>query len=226
MKLDYSSTALVMIDVQNDFCPAYTAPDGVQYPEGALAVKNGGEVVSPLNWASSVFARKGGRVIATMDWHPEGHVSFASAHSGAKIGDVIKTQSEAAQTLWPNHCVQGSKGAAFNALLDLKPVNLIIRKGWRKELDSYSAFYENDRKTATGLDGWLRSLNITTLVFGGLATDYCVFYSALDSVNLKFHTVLLEDAVRAVGYPAGSEEKALAALHKLGVEFTTSKELV
>jgi nicotinamidase/pyrazinamidase len=223
--MEFESSALVEVDVQNDFCPAYTGPDGAHYPEGALAVKRGCEVVAPLNWAAAIFSRHGGKVIATQDWHPEGHVSFASSHPGEKQGNSIKTDYQASQVLWPDHCVQGAVGSAFHALLDMRPVNLIVRKGFRRELDSYSAFFENDRKTPTGLEGYLRSLNISTVVFGGLATDYCVFYSALDAIQLGFETVLLSDAVRAVGYPEGSEEKALAALRHMGAKFTKSREI-
>jgi nicotinamidase/pyrazinamidase len=223
--MDFETSALVEIDVQNDFCPAYTGPDGTHYADGALAVNRGGEVVEPLNWAARIFARHGGKVIATQDWHPEGHVSFASSHPGEKQGTAIETDGNASQMLWPDHCVQGEQGAAFHALLDTRPVSLIVRKGYRRELDSYSAFFENDRKTATGLEGYLRHLHISTLVFGGLATDYCVLYSALDAIKLGFETIILSDAVRAVGYPEGSEEKALAVLHHFNARFTKSHEL-
>ena len=152
MAINFFRSALIIIDVQNDFCPG-----------GALGIKNGDGVVEPLNRLSSLFASKGGRVVATQDWHPANHVSFG---------------------LWPVHCVQGSRGADFHEELDLKPVSLIIRKGFRTELDSYSAFFENDRKTSTGLDGFLKALSVDTLVLGGLATDYCVLYSALDAAAL------------------------------------------
>jgi len=194
MKLNYTCSALLLIDVQNDFCPG-----------GALAVKDGGGVIEPLNRLSALFAANSGRVIATQDWHPADHVSF--------------------KDLWPSHCVQGSEGAAFHASLDLKPASLIIRKGFRRGLDSYSAFFENDRKTATGLDGYLKTLSIDTLVLGGLATDYCVLYSALDAVGLGYKTIIASDAVRGVDYPAGSTEKALKTLKEAGVIFAPSGEL-
>jgi nicotinamidase/pyrazinamidase len=194
MTLNFASLALLIIDVQNDFCPG-----------GALAVKDGDRVIEPLNRLSSLFAANGGRVIATQDWHPIDHVSF--------------------KDLWPSHCVQGSEGAAFHASLDLKPVNLIVRKGFRRGLDSYSAFFENDRETSTGLDGYLKALSVDTLVLGGLATDYCVLYSALDAVGLGYKTIVAADAVRGVDYPAGSTERALKALEEVGVIFAASGEI-
>jgi nicotinamidase/pyrazinamidase len=194
MAINFSASALLIIDVQNDFCP-----------KGALAVKDGDRVIEPLNRLSSLFAANGGRVIATQDWHPAGHVSFES--------------------LWPKHCVQGTAGADFHASLDMRPVNLIVRKGFRRELDSYSAFFENDRKTTTGMDGFLLALSIDTLVIGGLATDYCVLYSALDAVTLGYKTIIVSDAIRGVDYPAGSTEQALKTLEDAGVVFAPSEKL-
>jgi nicotinamidase/pyrazinamidase len=217
------STALLReIDVQNDFCPAYAALSGEKYPAGALAVNRGDEVIGPLNALAAAFAAAGGRVAATQDWHPAGHISFASAHRGKKPGEVIDLPPDAAaetggQVLWPDHCVQGSRGAAFHDKLDLRPVHLIVRKGFRPGLDSYSAFFENDRKTPTGLEGWLRGLGIQAVILGGLATDYCVYYSALDARRLGFETAVLTDAVRGVGYPEGSVEKALDDMRAQGI---------
>jgi nicotinamidase/pyrazinamidase len=196
MVLDFPFSTLIIIDVQNDFCPG-----------GALAVKGGDEAIEPLNRLSALFAANGGRVIATQDWHPAGHVSF-------------RTNTEAG--LWPPHCVQGTAGADFHVSLDLKPVNVIVRKGFRPGLDSYSAFFENDRKTPTGLDGFLKALSIDTLVLGGLATDYCVLYSALDAAALGYKTTVLTDAVRAVDIPAGSAEQAFKTLTEAGVTLAAS----
>jgi len=189
-----SRTLLLLIDVQNDFCPG-----------GALAVQNGDAVIEPLNALSAAFAAGGGRVAASQDWHPRGHSSFAS---------------------WPEHCVQGTAGAAFHDALDLKPVSLIIRKGFRPELDSYSAFFENDRSTATGLEGAIKQMNVETVIIGGLATDYCVLYSAMDSRRLGFNTIVVEDAVRGVDSPAGSVEKALAEMQASGIQFASSAQLL
>jgi nicotinamidase/pyrazinamidase len=188
--------ALIEIDVQNDFCPG-----------GALAVADGDAVIAPLNETARRFAAAGSPVIATQDWHPAGHCSFASTGRKPAEGEV----------LWPDHCVQGSAGADFHPALDLKPVTLIVRKGFRPAIDSYSAFFENDRKTSTGLAACLRGLGVDTVYMGGLATDYCVFFSAMDAVNLGFTVYLLKDAVRGVNYPEGSVEKALSAMKSAGV---------
>jgi nicotinamidase/pyrazinamidase len=204
-----------MIDVQNDFCPG-----------GALAVNDGDAVVAPLNALSSALAAKGGRTVATQDWHPAGHISFASSHNGKNPGDVIDTPLVKGQVLWPDHCVQGTNGAAFHQELDLKPVSLIIRKGFRMELDSYSAFFENDRCTSTGLEGGIKQMNIETVIIGGLATDYCVFYSAMDCKRLGFNTIIASDAVRGVGIPSGSVENALSTMKSNGIEFLSSAELL
>jgi nicotinamidase/pyrazinamidase len=130
------------------------------------------------------------------------------------------------QVLWPAHCVQGSGGAAFHDKLDLRPVNLILRKGFRRNLDSYSAFFENDRTTPTGLDGFLKGLGITTVALGGLATDYCVLYSALDAVRMGYKTMVLRDAVRGAGYPEGSVERALGEMEAAGIGILDSEDLV
>jgi nicotinamidase/pyrazinamidase len=206
MVIDFARSALIEVDIQNDFCPG-----------GALAVEGGDEVIPPLNALAARFAREGGKVAATADWHPAGHVSFASSHRGKKPGDYIPPEGDGGeQALWPDHCVQGSPGAAFHRELDLRPVNLIIRKGYRRELDSYSAFFENDRRSPTGLEGYLRGLGIQSLCFGGLATDYCVLYSALDAARLGFRTLVLSDAVRGVGSPEGSVERAWRLLREAG----------
>jgi nicotinamidase/pyrazinamidase len=226
MSFNISKTLLLIIDVQNDFCPEYTSASGDKYPGGALAVNDGCAVVQPLNSLSKAIAAKGGRVAATQDWHPNGHVSFASSHNGKNPGDIIDTSAVKGQALWPDHCVQGTAGAAFHEALDLNPVSLIIRKGFRKEIDSYSAFFENDRCTSTGLEGGIKQMNIETVIIGGLATDYCVFYSAMDSRRLGFNTIIVEDAVRGVDYPAGSVEKALAEMRAAGILFASSAQLL
>ena len=226
MPLDFLSSALIEIDVQNDFCPSYTGLGGENHPPGALAVGEGGEVVGPLNALAARFAGAGGKVIATQDWHPADHCSFASAHPGTKTGDTLSLPGGQAQVLWPDHCVQGSGGAALHDFLQLQPVNLILRKGFRRGLDSYSAFFENDRTTSTGLAGYLNSLEITTVVLGGLATDYCVLYSALDAAALGYKTLVLLDAVRGVGYPQGSVEQALERMGSAGITLINSEELL
>jgi nicotinamidase/pyrazinamidase len=213
--MNISKTLLLIIDVQNDFCPG-----------GALAVTDGGAVVAPLNELSHALAAKGGRTVATQDWHPQGHVSFASSHNGKRAGDLIDTSAVKGQALWPDHCVQGTGGAAFHEGLDLKPVSLIIRKGFRDDLDSYSAFFENDRCTSTGLEGAIKQMNIETVIIGGLATDYCVFYSAMDCRRLGFKTIVVSDAVRGVGIPEGSVENAVSIMKSNGIEFFSSAEIL
>jgi nicotinamidase/pyrazinamidase len=215
MDINFTKTLLLIIDVQNDFCP-----------KGALAVKDGGEVIRPLNNLAKKLVAKGGRAAATQDWHPQGHISFASSHNGKKIGETIDTALVKGQVLWPDHCVQGTDGAEFHKDLDLNPVSMIIRKGFREELDSYSAFFENDRQTSTGLEGWIRSLGIETVILGGLATDYCVFYSAMDCKKMGLNVIVASDAVRGVGIPEGSVEKAVDEMKNNGVVYIHSNELI
>ncbi|MDR0449685.1 MAG: bifunctional nicotinamidase/pyrazinamidase [Treponema sp.] len=225
MLIDISKTALVEIDIQNDFCPSYVLSGGEKLPAGALAVERGDEPIPLLNTLAEEFGRRGGWVAATADWHPPGHVSFASAH-GKKPGEALEFPGGERQLLWPDHCVRGSAGAAFHEKLDLKNVNLIIRKGFRPGLDSYSAFFENDRKTPTGLEGCLKCLALDTVILGGLATDYCVLYSALDAARCGFRTIVLSDAVRGVGFPAGSVERAFESMKAAGVLVSSLEEVL
>jgi nicotinamidase/pyrazinamidase len=161
--------ALIVVDVQNDFCPG-----------GALAVAGGDEIVAPINNRMADFDA----VILTQDWHPAGHSSFASSHEVAEFSTTEMPYGS--QVLWPDHCVQGSIGAAFHKDLDIDRADLILRKGYRPGIDSYSAFFENDRRTATGLEGYLKTRGVFDVTFVGLATDYCVAYSALDAARLGF----------------------------------------
>jgi nicotinamidase/pyrazinamidase len=191
---------LLIIDVQNDFCPG-----------GALAVADGDAVVPVVNR----LAEKFDHVVLTQDWHPSGHSSFATSHPGSAPFASI-TMPYGQQTLWPDHCIQGSAGAAFHARLATTRAELVIRKGFRPEIDSYSAFYENDRKTPTGLAGYLRERGLRRVFLAGLATDYCVHYSALDARRLGFDTVLVEAGCRAIDL-AGSLDAAWAAMAEAGV---------
>ena len=161
--------ALIVVDVQNDFCPG-----------GALAVAGGDEIVAPINNRMADFDA----VILTQDWHPAGHSSFASSHEVAEFSTTEMPYGS--QVLWPDHCVQGSIGAAFHKDLDIDRADLILRKGYRPGIDSYSAFFENDRRTATGFEGYLKTRGVFDVTFVGLATDYCVAYSALDAARLGF----------------------------------------
>ena len=174
-------TALLVIDVQNDFCPA-----------GALEVAGGNEIVPYINKEMVKYDC----VVLTQDWHPKGHSSFATSHEGKNPLELIK-MPYGDQVLWPDHCVQGSKGAEFHPDLNIEQANAIIRKGSNPFIDSYSAFFENDRKTPTGLDGYLKSLEIEKINLVGLATDFCVNYSAQDAANLGYKVSVLEKMCRA-----------------------------
>ncbi len=192
---------LLVIDVQNDFCPG-----------GSLAVEDGDAVVSVING----FLPRFHHAVATQDWHPADHVSFASRHAGRKPLDVVDAGG-IEQVLWPDHCVQGTRGADLHPRLDARGIGLLLRKGMNRELDSYSAFFENDRRTDTGLQHYLKGLGLREVVLCGLATDYCVLSSALDARRLGLEVTLVRDACRGVDYPKGSVEKALAAMAKAGV---------
>jgi nicotinamidase/pyrazinamidase len=194
------TTALVIIDVQNDFCPG-----------GALAVPGGDEIVPDINILMNNFKD----IILTQDWHPAAHSSFASSHPGKAPFDMVE-MTYGPQVLWPDHCVQGSRGAAFHDGLDTARAGLIIRKGMSLEIDSYSAFFENDRATATGLDGYLQTRGITGLVMVGLATDFCVQFSALDAARLGYAVTVRRDLCRAIGLD-GSRAAAEAAMSAAGV---------
>jgi nicotinamidase/pyrazinamidase len=174
--------ALIVIDVQNDFCPG-----------GALAVAGGDEFISRINAVTGDFVT----VVLTQDWHPRNHASFAANHPGSAPFSLIE-MPYGPQVLWPTHCVQGTRGAEFHASLRTDPAQLVVRKGFRPEVDSYSAFFENDQTTPTGLEGYLRNRGVTAVTLVGLATDYCVAYSALDAVRLGFRVAVLEGATRAI----------------------------
>ncbi len=191
--------ALLVIDVQNDFCPG-----------GALAVPGGDEIIEAVNTMMDGFDS----VILTQDWHPVGHSSFATSHSGKNPFDMIE-MPYGQQVLWPDHCVQGTEGAAFHPGLRTN-ADLILRKGFRPEIDSYSAFFENDRTTPTGLEGYLRTRGIEQLTLVGLATDFCVHYSAVDAASLGFDVTVSIDACRAIDME-GSLASATQAMKNAGV---------
>jgi nicotinamidase/pyrazinamidase len=205
---------LLVIDVQNDFCPG-----------GALAVADGDAVIDPIHRAAQHFQH----IVLTQDWHTPDHNSFASAHPGKKPFEHIKL-AYGPQTLWPDHCVQGTRGADFHPALqltraELVRAELILRKGFRRTIDSYSAFFENDRTTATGLAGYLRDRGLNRVFLAGLAYDYCVGYSALDARRLELPAVILRDACRAIdlnGSVAAIEREFAAA----GVELMNTADLL
>jgi nicotinamidase/pyrazinamidase len=192
-----SNDVLLVIDVQNDFCPG-----------GSLAVREGDHIVPLIN----DLGRRFEHVILTQDWHPEGHISFASTHPGAEPYSSIQA-TYGPQTLWPEHCLQHSAGAEFHPALDLPHAELILRKGFRRGIDSYSAFLENDHRTPTGLAGYLRERGLNRLFLCGLAYDFCVRFSAVDGAAHGFECVVIEDATRAVNLP-GSMESTHSALEK------------
>ena len=195
-------TALLVIDVQNDFCPA-----------GALEVAGGNEIIPYINEEMVKYDC----VVLTQDWHPKGHSSFATSHEGKNPLELIK-MPYGDQVLWPDHCVQGSKGAEFHPDLNIEQANAIIRKGSNPLIDSYSAFFENDRKTPTGLDGYFKSLEIEKINLVGLATDFCVNYSAQDAANLGYKVSVLEKMCRAIDLN-GSLAAAKSEMQDCGVEF-------
>ena len=201
--------ALLIVDVQNDFCPG-----------GELAVPNGDLVINPINRILGYFKH----IVQTQDWHPENHSSFASQHENKKPYETIE-MSYGTQVLWPDHCVQGSVGAEFHPGLDTTRTNLILRKGVRASVDSYSAFYENDQTTATGLTGYLKALNIKTLFVTGLATDFCVKWSAIDAINEGFEVYLVEDAVRGIDLD-NSVDSALKEMKLNGIKLTNTAHVI
>ena len=192
--------ALIVIDVQNDFRPG-----------GALAVNEGDQVVGPINEMMNDYPLR----ILTQDWHPAGHSSFASVHSGKAAFEVTQ-MPYGPQVLWPDHCIQGSEGAAFHPALNTDRAAMIVRKGYNPEIDSYSAFFENDHKTPTGLEGFLRTKGITSLMLAGLATDFCVAYSALDAARLGFDVTVDLAACRAIDLDS-SLDRALEQMRAAGV---------
>ncbi len=191
-----ASHALLIIDMQNDFCPG-----------GSLAVDDGDSIVPGINALTDDFAT----VILTQDWHPAGHSSFASQHPGAAPFSLID-MPYGPQVLWPDHCVQGSKGAAFHKGLNTDRADLIVRKGFRPQIDSYSAFFENDHKTPTGLHGYCEERGISRLTMVGLATDFCVQYSALDAVRLGYAVTVREDLSRGIDLDGSLEDARTAML--------------
>ncbi|HOJ49418.1 MAG TPA: bifunctional nicotinamidase/pyrazinamidase [Spirochaetota bacterium] len=199
---------LVIIDVQNDFCKG-----------GALEVKGGDNIVPTINKISPYFDK----VIATKDWHPINHISFADTHK-KKVYDTINING-VTQVLWPVHCVQATKGADFHPELDTRPIDIIIHKGTSPDIDSYSAFFENDKNTETGLHYYLKGLKINDVYFVGLATDFCVFYSAMDSIRLGFNTYVIVDATKGVDVN-GSLDFSIKSMKEAGIKIITHDKIL
>lgn len=192
---------LLIVDVQNDFCPG-----------GALPAPGADAIVPAVNRLASEFAH----VVLTQDWHPPGHLSFASAHPGRQPFETIEV-AYGPQTLWPDHCVQGTAGAAFHAALDVPLAELIVRKGYHRAIDSYSAFRENDKKTPTGLASYLRERGFRRITLAGIATDYCVLYSAVDARDVGFEVRVVTSACAGIDLD-GSLVRALQRMREAGVE--------
>ncbi len=208
MQID-AHDVLLVIDVQNDFCPG-----------GALAVPRGDEVIAPIHRIAPRFEH----IVLTQDWHPANHSSFAASHAGKKPYDSIQLDY-GPQTLWPPHCVQGTRGAEFHPALQLTRAELILRKGFRPQIDSYSAFFENDRSTPTGFAGYLRERGLSRVFLSGLAYDYCVGYSALDARRLGLAAFVVHDACRAIDLN-GSAAAMDAEFAKAGVTVVQSSEIL
>lgn len=204
------SDILIGVDIQADFLPG-----------GALAVPQGDAVIAPFNALAAAFAH----VVLTQDWHPAGHISFASSHDGFAPLEVMTLADGREQVLWPDHCVMGTPGAALSEALVVPRAELIIRKGYRRDLDSYSAFVEADRKTPTGLAGYLRERGFTRVVLAGLATDFCVAWSARDARAAGFETIVIEDATRGID-AQGSLAAAWQAMESAGVRRAQARDFL
>lgn len=196
-----ANEAILVIDVQNDFCPG-----------GALAVAGGDEIVAPINAMVPEFPVR----VFTQDWHPANHLSFASQHEGKEPFSLTE-MPYGPQVLWPDHCIIGSDGAAFHAGLDTRVADMVIRKGFRREIDSYSAFFENDHETPTGLEGYLRTRGVEKVTLVGLATDFCVNFSAVDAARLGFDVTVIESLCRAIDLD-GSLDAAREGMVAAGVK--------
>jgi nicotinamidase/pyrazinamidase len=211
--IDRATDILGLVDVQPTFMPG-----------GELAVADGDAVVPVINRLTQRFDH----AFATQDWHPPGHTSFAGAHPGRNPYDTIE-MPYGTQVLWPDHAIQGTANADLHPDTDLTRVQVIIRKGFHRQIDSYSTFFENDRRTSTGLDGWLRQRGFRRVFLAGLATDFCVAWSAEDAVRLGYNVVVIEDACRGIGVPLGNGrttmDEARARLAQLGVSFVNSADL-
>lgn len=201
--------ALILVDIQNDFMPF-----------GALPVAGGDQVVAVANSIAARFSL----VVATQDWHPADHGSFASTHPGLKPGDMVDLGG-VEQVLWPDHCVQGTPGASFHSALDVAAIDHVVRKGTDPSVDSYSGFFDNDRRLDTGLGEYLMSRGVDELVVCGLATEYCVKYTVLDAVGMGFGVTVVEDGCRAVELQSGDGDRALLEMHGAGAKVIESSEL-
>ena len=205
---------VIIVDVQNDFVPG-----------GNLPVEQGDEIIRGINEVAVVFKKKNGLIVLTQDWHPPNHESFASAHPGKNPFDEF-TADGIGPVLWPDHCVQGEKGADFHPALNTSLADEIIQKGTNPDIDSYSGFLENDKKTETGLARYLKSVGVTRVFVCGLALDYCVYFTAMDGKTLGFDVWFIIDLTRGIDAPEGNISNALETMTKSGIKFVESKTLL
>ena len=209
-----NTNALIIVDMQNDFMPG-----------GALPVEEGDQIIDSINQISETFKKYNGKIILTQDWHPKNHKSFASSYNDKNPGDEYHSEG-IGPVLWPDHCVQGTKGAQFHNKLNIDLAHTIIRKGLNPEVDSYSAFIENDKKSETKLKGYLNSLKIKKIFICGLALDYCCYYTALDGIDFGFEVYFLVNLTRGIDLPPGNISKALQHMKEKGIKFATKDNLI
>jgi nicotinamidase/pyrazinamidase len=209
-----ASDGLIIVDMQNDFIPG-----------GALPVEEGDQIIDDINNVAEVFKSKGGKVILTQDWHPSNHKSFASQHEGKNPGDEFQTDG-IGPILWPDHCVQGTDGAKFHKDLKNELANATIKKGMTPDVDSYSGFLENDKKSKTNLNVYLKALGVKRIFVCGLALDYCVGFTALDGVDLGYKVYFLIDLTKGIDLPPGNISNILETMTSKGVKFVNSNKLV
>jgi len=201
--------ALVVVDVQNDFMP-----------DGALPIEEGDVIIEGINQVAQKFKNNGAKIVLTQDWHPYDHKSFASTHPGKNPGDEFQTENGAiGPVLWPDHCVQGTKGAEFHKDLNKEIADTIIQKGTNREIDSYSGFLENDHKSETGLTAQLRSMDIKRIYICGLALDYCCAYTAIDGAGFGFESYFFIDLTRGIDLPPGNISNSIDQMEKKGIKF-------
>ena len=206
--------ALIIVDMQNDFMPG-----------GALPVEEGDKIIDDINYIAEIFKENYGIIVLTQDWHPKNHMSFASSHLDKNPGDEFQSEG-IGPVLWPDHCIQGSKGAMFHDKLKVNLAHAIIRKGYNPNVDSYSGFIENDKKSETGLAGFLKSLNVKRIFICGLALDYCCYFTALDGLDFGFGVYFLVNLTRGIDLPPGNISKSLQHMRDKGIKFATKDNLI
>jgi len=206
--------ALIIVDMQNDFMPG-----------GALSVDEGDQIIDSINKVAEIFKENKGIIVLTQDWHPENHMSFASSHTGKDPGNEFHSEG-IGPILWPDHCIQGSIGANFHDKLKVTLAHAIIRKGYNPKVDSYSGFIENDKKSETGLAGYLNSLKINRIFVCGLALDYCCYFTALDGFDFGFEMYFLVNLTRGIDLPPGNISKSLQHMRDKGIKFATKDNLI